>query len=68
MYGLFLHVLADALGSVSVIISSYLIKEYKWYIADPICSALISILIFVSVLPLVKVSSKKLLTIKHPAH
>lgn len=51
---MFLHILADALGSVGVIISSLLIKYYGWYIADPICSVIISVLIFVSVIPLIK--------------
>jgi len=38
--GVLLHVIADTLGSVSVIISSLLIKNYGWMIADPICSSL----------------------------
>lgn len=52
--GVFLHVLADTLGSVGVIISSLLIQNFGWNIADPICSLFIALLIFVSVLPLVK--------------
>lgn len=56
MYGIFLHILADALGSVSVIISSILIHLYGWRIADPICSLFLSILIFLSVIPLLKSS------------
>lgn len=45
--GVFLHILADALGSVGVIISSILIKTFGWMIADPICSMCIAALIFV---------------------
>ena len=56
LYGIFLHILADALGSVSVIISSILIWQFGWNIVDPICSLLISILIFASVIPLLKSS------------
>lgn len=47
--GVFLHVLADTLGSVGVIISSILIKAYDWHISDPICSLIISTLILLSV-------------------
>lgn len=54
--GIFLHILADALGSVSVIISSILISLFNWNIVDPIASLLISILIFASVIPLLKSS------------
>jgi len=50
--GIGLHVFADFLGSVSVIISSSLIMLMDWHIADPICSFCISIMIFVSVIPL----------------
>ena len=59
--GVYLHVLADTLGSVGVIISSLLIQYYKWYIADPICSLFISVMIFLSVIPLLKDSSTVLL-------
>ena len=61
MQGIFLHVLADALGSIGVIISSILVKYYDMNIADPICSSIISLLIFVSVIPLIKTSSETLL-------
>eukprot|EP00127_Corallochytrium_limacisporum_P005916 Clim_evm61s214 gene=Clim_evmTU61s214 len=52
MQGVFLHVLADALGSVGVIISTLLIENFGWLAADPICSMFIAALIFSSVLPL----------------
>lgn len=51
--GVFLHVLADTLGSVGVIISSILIKAYDWHIADPIASLIISTLILLSVIELI---------------
>jgi solute carrier family 30 (zinc transporter), member 5/7 len=51
MYGVFLHVLADTLGSVAVIISSIMIKYFDFYSADPICCFLISVLILGSAIP-----------------
>lgn len=59
--GVFLHILADTLGSIGVISSSLLIEHFDYYIADPICSLFISVLIFLSVLPLLKHSSLVLL-------
>jgi len=53
--------MADTLGSVGVIVSSVLIEQFGWYIADPICSVFIAVLIFVSVLPLLKNSAVVLL-------
>jgi len=50
--GVFLHILADTLGSVGVIISSLLIKYFGWMMADPLCSMLIAILISLSIWPL----------------
>ena len=43
--GVFLHVMADTLGSVGVIVSSALIQQFGWMIADPICSVFIATLI-----------------------
>ncbi|XP_016295773.1 zinc transporter 7-like [Sinocyclocheilus anshuiensis] len=54
--GVFLHIVADTLGSVGVIISAILMQKYDLMIADPICSMLISILIGVSVVPLLRES------------
>ena len=53
MYGVFLHVLADCLGSVGVIISSILVKYYGLYVADPICSFIISLMILASSVPFI---------------
>jgi zinc transporter 5/7 len=61
MRGVFLHVLADTLGSVGVIISSFLMQQFGWYIADPLCSMCIAVMIFGSVIPLIKHSSSLLL-------
>lgn len=54
MEGVFLHVLADTLGSVGVIISTLLIDNFGWNIADPVCSMFIATMILLSVLPLLK--------------
>lgn len=61
MRGVFLHVLADTLGSVGVIISTVLIRQFGWLIADPICSLFIAVLIFISVMPLLKDACEVLL-------
>ncbi|OWF54084.1 zinc transporter 5-like [Mizuhopecten yessoensis] len=61
MEGVFLHVLADTMGSVGVIISSLLIENFGWNIADPICSLFIATMILLSVMPLLKETSLILL-------
>ncbi|EJD43690.1 cation efflux protein [Auricularia subglabra TFB-10046 SS5] len=53
MRGVFLHVMADTLGSVGVIISTLLIQFYGWTGFDPIASIFIAVLIAASVVPLV---------------
>ncbi|KAF3834612.1 hypothetical protein F7725_027170 [Dissostichus mawsoni] len=45
LQGVLLHIIADTLGSVGVIISALLMQRYDLMIADPICSMLISLLI-----------------------
>ena len=47
--GVFLHILADTLGSAGVIVSAILMWAFGWMIADPICSIFIAILIGMSV-------------------
>lgn len=54
MQGVYLHILADTLGSVGVIVSSILMYFFGWMIADPICSLFIAVLILVSVLGLLR--------------
>ncbi|XP_072388599.1 zinc transporter 7 [Diabrotica undecimpunctata] len=66
MKGVFLHILADTLGSVGVIISAVLMSMFGWMIADPICSMFISILIALSVLALIK-DSVMILMQRQPA-
>lgn len=61
MYGIFLHVLADTLGSVGVVISTLLIKYKGWLITDPACSIFLSALIIGSVIPLLRNSAEILL-------
>ncbi|KAI5278764.1 putative zinc transporter msc2 [Ascosphaera acerosa] len=61
MHGIFLHILADTLGSVAVVISTILVHYYKWSGFDPIASCMIAILIFASAVPLVASTSKSLL-------
>lgn len=56
MRGVFLHILADTLGSVGVIISSVLMYLFGWMIADPICSMFIAIMIALSVISLISES------------
>uniref|UniRef100_A0AAX7VPJ6 Zinc transporter n=1 Tax=Astatotilapia calliptera TaxID=8154 RepID=A0AAX7VPJ6_ASTCA len=68
MRGVFLHVLADTLGSVGVIISTILIRQFGWLIADPICSLFIATLIFLSVIPLLKDACEVLLLRTPPEH
>ncbi|KAL1966170.1 hypothetical protein VTN77DRAFT_4722 [Rasamsonia byssochlamydoides] len=61
MHGIFLHILADTLGSVAVVISTILVHFYGWAGFDPIASCIIAILIFVSAVPLVSSTAKTLL-------
>ncbi|XP_005808439.1 zinc transporter 7 [Xiphophorus maculatus] len=56
LQGVLLHIIADTLGSIGVIISALLMQKYDLMIADPICSMLIALLIGVSVVPLLKES------------
>ena len=58
---MFLHVLADTLGSVGVIISSILIYLFGWTWADPVCSIFIAIMISLSSWPLLQESGEILL-------
>ncbi|XP_015588464.1 zinc transporter 7 [Cephus cinctus] len=57
MKGVFLHILADTLGSVGVIISAVLMQMFGWMRADPICSMFIALLIGLSVISLIKEST-----------
>ena len=46
--GAFMHVMADLLGSVGVVVSGILIWVFGWTLADPIVSVVIAILILIS--------------------
>ncbi len=46
--GAYKHVLADLLGSVGVIISGILVLAFEWWIADPILSVVVGLLILKS--------------------
>ncbi|KMU81307.1 cation efflux system protein czcD [Coccidioides immitis RMSCC 3703] len=61
MHGIYLHILADALGSVAVVGSTVLVHFFGWAGFDPIASCIIAVLIFVSAIPLVKTTAKTLL-------
>ncbi|KAG0223715.1 putative zinc transporter msc2 [Mortierella sp. GBA43] len=61
MQGVFLHIMADTLGSVGVIISTLLIDWFGWTGFDPIASMFIAVLIFLSVIPLIKDSASVLM-------
>ena len=54
MKGVFLHILADTLGSVGVIISAFLMSQFGWMVADPVCSMFIASMIMMSVYPLLR--------------
>ncbi|MDE0154126.1 MAG: cation diffusion facilitator family transporter [Gammaproteobacteria bacterium] len=43
--GAYQHVIADLLGSIGVVISGILIWAFGWYLADPIVSVIIAIII-----------------------
>jgi len=61
--GIYLHVLADALGSIGVIVSTILIEHFGWTGFDPIASIFIAGLIFISVIPLLRHSTGVLMLI-----
>jgi len=58
-----LHVLADLLGSVGVVISTLLLKFFGVVSGDAICSFTISLMILRSVLPLLKSTADDLLLV-----
>ncbi|WP_243385884.1 cation diffusion facilitator family transporter [Bacillus kexueae] len=45
MKSAYLHVLGDALGSVGAIIAGVLMLRFEWYLADPMISVVVSLLI-----------------------
>jgi len=61
MQGIYLHIMADALGSLAVVISTILVQFTGWSGFDPLASCIIAVLIFVATLPLVSSTTKILL-------
>ncbi|KAK5938648.1 putative zinc transporter msc2 [Knufia obscura] len=61
MQGIYLHIMADALGSVAVVISTLLVQFTGWSGFDPLASCIIAVLIFISTIPLVSSTIKILL-------
>lgn len=54
MRGAFLHVVSDAVGSVGAIVAGFVMLTTSWYLADPLISVFIGILVLVSSWNLVK--------------
>jgi len=50
----YLHVLSDALGSIGAIIAGLIMLFTDWYLADPIISVLVAVLILKSSISLIK--------------
>ncbi|KAI9030502.1 cation efflux protein [Hyaloraphidium curvatum] len=67
LHGMFLHILADTLGSVGVITSAILVDWFGWHWADPLCSLFIAVLILFSVWPLLRSSALTLLQRSPPS-
>jgi solute carrier family 30 (zinc transporter), member 5/7 len=63
MQGIFLHVLADAMGSVAVIASTLLTQYTGWMGWDPVASVLVALMIFASAVPLVRTCARKLMMV-----
>ncbi len=61
MKGILLHIMADTLGSVGVVVSTLLTNRFGWNGFDPLASLFIGILIAMSAIPLIQSTSKSLL-------
>lgn len=66
-HGAFLHVVGDALGSVGALVAGGLMWSRGWYVADPIISVVIALLIIVSSYTLIREAVNVLLE-GTPAH
>ncbi|EAN88184.1 putative cation transporter protein [Trypanosoma cruzi] len=64
--GIYLHILADLVGSINVMISSIVISLTGMKIVDPICSLLSCVFIALSAFPLLEETGKVLLLGGHP--
>ena len=67
MRAVFLHVLADTMGSVGAVVSSLLIRWYGWTWADPLCSLLLALLIVATATPLLRRAAQPLLLAAPPS-
>jgi cobalt-zinc-cadmium efflux system protein len=65
--GAFLHMVADAISSLGVLIAAIAIWKWQWYWADGAVSLFVSILILIGAIPLIWQSLNILLE-KTPAH
>jgi cobalt-zinc-cadmium efflux system protein len=65
--GAFLHLTADSVSSVGVVVAGLIMWRFQWFIADPLASLLIGILILLSSWGLIKESVNILLE-GTPAH
>ncbi|KAJ2907295.1 putative zinc transporter msc2 [Zalerion maritima] len=61
MRGIFLHILADTMGSAAVMVSTGLTYVWDWAGWDPLASFIIAWLILLSAIPLIKSSARRLL-------
>ncbi|MDP5274485.1 cation diffusion facilitator family transporter [Chengkuizengella axinellae] len=50
----YLHIIGDALGSVGAILAGFLMLLFEWYVADPIISVIVAILILKSAWGIIK--------------
>ena len=66
MRGVFLHVLADTMGSVGAVVSWVLLRYFHCNWADPLCSLLLSILILATGVPLLRRAARPLLLAAPP--
>ena len=67
MRGAWLHIMGDILGSLAAIAAGVLMYAFGWYQADPVCSALIGLIIVYSSWKLIRESVNVLLE-GTPAH
>lgn len=67
IHGAFLHILGDLLGSVGTIIAGIFILFFNFYLADPIISIIIAVLVLISAINLVNEAANVLLEAS-PSH
>ncbi|MPN44562.1 Cadmium, cobalt and zinc/H(+)-K(+) antiporter [bioreactor metagenome] len=65
--GAFLHIIGDLLGSIGTILAGAIILIWKFYLADPIISIIIALLILYSSINLIKESVNVLME-SSPSH